>query len=272
LGRTKEIAMTAFDHQTGSAIHVDGADIYFEVAGNEHGPPLLLLHGGLGTIEDFNPLLPYELSEEYRLVGVDSRGHGKSTLGSAPLTYERLERDVIVVLRHLGIEATAILGFSDGGVIGYRLMASGAINVSKLATIGAGHELRADDPVRPVLSRVTAESWLNRFPGTDELYRRLNPEPDFGRLVTAVVQMWLDTSPKGYPGDAIDRLTGALLVIRGDEDHLFSRRSAADLADRVKGAALAVIPFAGHAAHVDRPRMVAESLTEFLKRPVPAAH
>lgn len=263
--------MMMFEHRTGSSVHVDGAEIYFEVAGNAQGPPLLLLHGGLGTIEDFNPLLPNGLAETYRLVGVDSRGHGKSTLGSTPLTYERLERDAIVVLRHLGIETTAILGFSDGGVVGYRLMISGAIAVPKLATIGAGHELRADDPVRPILSNVTAESWLNKFPGTDELYRRVNPEPNFDRLVAAVVPMWLDTGPTGYPGDAVDRIEGELLVIRGDEDHLFSRCSAVDLADRVNGAALANIPFAGHAAHADRPRVVAASVIEFLKRPAPAA-
>jgi pimeloyl-ACP methyl ester carboxylesterase len=248
---------------------VDGADIYFEEAGNAHGAPLLLLHGGLGTIEDFNPLLRFGLAEEYRLIGVDSRGHGRSTLGSTQLTYERLELDVIAVLRHLGIGTTAILGFSDGGVIGYRLMVSGVVDVPRMATIGAGHELRDDDPVRPILMNVTAERWLGRFPGTDELYRRVNPEPDFDRLVAAVVRMWLDMSATGYPGDAIDRLAGALLVLRGDDDHLFSRRAAADLADRVNGAALANIPFVGHAAHVERPRVVAEIVTEFLKRPVP---
>ena len=124
--------------------------------------------------------------------------------------------------------------------------------------------------MRPILMNVTAERWLNRFPGTDELYRRMNPEPDFDRLVAAVVRMWLDTSPTGYPGDAIDRLAGALLVLRGDDDHLFSRRAAADLADRVNGAALASIPFVGHAAHAERPRMVSEIVTEFLKRPVRA--
>lgn len=258
--------MPGFAHETGSSFHVDGADIYIEEAGNANGPPLLMLHGGLGTIEDFNPLLPFGLIETYRLIGIDSRGHGKSTLGSAPLTYQRLEQDAIAVLRHLGIEKTAVLGFSDGGVVGYRLMLSGAVDVPKLAAIGAAHELRDDDPVRPILMNVTAERWLRRFPGSDELYRRVNPEPDFDRLVTAAVQMWLDTSPTGYPGDAIDRIKGSLLVLRGDEDHLFSRIAAVNLADRVDDAVLANIPFAGHAAHAERPRMVAEIVGEFLER------
>lgn len=256
----------AFNHQAGSSLHVDGADIYFEEAGNPSGPPLLLLHGGLGTIEDFNALLEFGLAEKYRLIGIDSRGHGKSTLGTAPLTYERLEHDAIAVLHHVGIEKTAVLGFSDGGIVGYRLMLSEAVEVSKSVAIGAAHELRDDDPVRPILANVTAEGWLRRFPGSDQLYRRVNPEPDFDRLVAAIVQMWLDTSRTGYPGASIDRISGALLVLRGDADHLFSRRAAVDVADRVKGAVLANVPFAGHEAHVERPRIVAEIVTEFLER------
>lgn len=62
--------------------------------------------------------------------------------------------------------------------------------------------------VAPLLANATVESWPNKFPGTDESYRRVNPEPDFGRLVAAAVRMWLDTSPMGYPGDAVDRLAG----------------------------------------------------------------
>lgn len=259
--------MQSFQHRSDTSLHVDGAEIYFELSGNTHGPPLVLLHGGLGSIEDFNPLLLNGLADTHRLVGIDSRGHGRSTLGNEPLTYARLERDVIAVPRHLGIGTTDVLGFSDGGVVGYRLMASGAIHVPRLATIGAGHDLPLDDPVRPVLARVTPRSWLGRFPGADMRYQQINPTPDFDRLVSAVVEMWIDTSPQGHPGDAIDQLRGALLVLRGDEDHLFTRRAAVDLANRLNDAVLANIPFAGHAAHIDQPRIVAEIVMGFLKPP-----
>lgn len=258
--------MPTIANGTGATLAVEGAEIYFEVGGDPTGPPLLLLHGGMGTIEDFAPLLQSELAEAYHLIAVESRGHGRSTLGAESLTYERLERDVVAVLRHLGIDRTALLGFSVGGVVGYRLMASGTISIPKLITIGARHELRPDDPARPILANVTAQSWLERFPGADASYRRINPQPDFEKLVDSVVEMWLDTGPTGYPGSAVEQLDGALLVMRGDGDHLFSRRAAVELVDQVQGATLANIPFGGHAVHAERPRVVTEFILEFLSR------
>lgn len=69
-----------FDHESGESLDTDGAKIYFEICGNPEGPPLLMLHGGFGTIEDFNIFLP-GLGNDFKIIGIDSRGHGRSTLG-----------------------------------------------------------------------------------------------------------------------------------------------------------------------------------------------
>jgi pimeloyl-ACP methyl ester carboxylesterase len=255
-----------FNHKAGRSVEIDGAAIYYEVTGSDDAaPPLLLLHGGMGSVEDFNVLLP-ALSAHFRVIGIDSRGHGRSTLGDCELTYQRLEGDVIGVLRHLDIGQTAILGFSDGGIVGYRLMASEAVAVTKLATIGAPCELKADDPVRAIYTKVTGESWRIKFPASYESYQRLNPEPDFGRLVTSSVHMWLDSTPSGYPAEVVDRLKGEVLILRGDDDHLFTRQAAVDLANQIKRSVFANIPFAGHAAHEDQPDIVLHSVVEFLRR------
>ncbi len=254
-----------FSHEAGHLIEIDGAAIYYEVIGSEAAPPLLLLHGGAGTIEDFNPLLP-SLTSQYHVIGIDSRGHGRSTLGSSGLTYQRLEQDVVEILRHLRIKKTAILGFSDGGIVGYRLMASKAVAVPKLITIGASYELKADDPVRNIYAKITGESWRTKFPASYALYQRLNPEPDFDRFMAVIVDMWLDTTPSGYPAGKIDDIKGDVLIIRGDEDHLFPRQDAVDLVNRIKSSALENIAFAGHAAHEDRPDVVVNSIEIFLKR------
>lgn len=254
----------SFNHQSGSTLSIQGAEIYFEIVGNQDAPPLLLLHGGVGSIEDFTPLLP-GLADSFRVIAIDSRGHGRSTLGDGPLTYQRLAEDAIQVLRHLQLSRTAVLGFSDGGIVGYRLMASGEITVSKLATIGAAYELRADDPVREIYARVTGESWRKKFPDTYDLYQQLNPEPDFARLITASVKMWLDDTATGYPGDTVDRLSGDVLIMRGDEDQFFPRQAAVDLANRVRGSVLANIAFASHVAYEDQKEIVLLTLREFLK-------
>ncbi len=252
------------DHRVGHILDVDGADLYYEVSGPEEFPALLMLHGGLGSMEDLRVFEP-TLAAHFRLILIDSRGHGRSTLGREGLTYQRLEADALRVLQHLNIRRTAVLGFSDGGIVAYRLMASRAITITRLVTVGAPCELEDDDPVRGIYARVTGKSWREKFPDSYEAYQRLNPTPDFDRLVSSCVGMWLDSGESGYPGRQVDHMEGDVLILRGDGDHLFTRRQAVDLADRVSGSVFGNIPFAGHAAHEDQPAMCVRIVGEFLR-------
>ena len=115
----RESSVSAFDHQRGRPIEVSGARIYTETLGAGDAPVLVLLHGGFGNIEDFNRLLP--ALEGWRVVGIDSRGHGKSTLGQAGWSYQRAQEDVEQVLAALGVTRCTVLGFSDGGIVALRM-------------------------------------------------------------------------------------------------------------------------------------------------------
>lgn len=90
--------MATFNHQDGHHVETDGARIYYEEQGDRHGPALVFLHGGFGDIETFNAITP-QLGKRWRLIGIDSRGQGKSTLGGAALSYKRLQQDVEAVIR-----------------------------------------------------------------------------------------------------------------------------------------------------------------------------
>jgi pimeloyl-ACP methyl ester carboxylesterase len=257
---------TAFNHRCGFVLDVKGAQIYYELAGRKEGPALLMLHGGLGHIEDLNSILP-AVAHEYRVIGIDSRGHGRSTLGQAPLTYELLQADVEQVLGHLGVGTVTIIGFSDGGVLGYRLAARsglGSVSVAKLVTIGATWRLEEGDPVAPILAGVTADWWKNKFPESYSTYQCLNPEPDFDRFARSVVGMWLDTSSLGYPAMAVKSILCPTLVVRGQQDHLFSLEEAVELVGLVTASRLLNILSAGHAAFDDKKELFCGALTEFL--------
>jgi pimeloyl-ACP methyl ester carboxylesterase len=255
--------MLRFDHRSGQTVAHDGAKIYVEVHGDAKDPTLILLHGGLGTIEDLNPILS-RLDGKFRVVGIDSRGHGRSTLGTGRLSYARLAADVERVIAHLGLDRFAILGFSDGGIVGYRLAAAWAID--RLITIGAPWMLGDDDPTRVVFAGVTAEGWKRKFPETVKRYEALNPSPDFASLVPAAVNMWLDDGPTGYPGASVKRIGCEVLMVRGDDDPLVALNDLVALKSRVKGAHLCVVPFAGHEAHVDQPQAVMVAVNRFLNR------
>ncbi|MDC9589946.1 alpha/beta hydrolase [Xenorhabdus sp. XENO-10] len=111
--------MYGFNHQDGRYLEMDGAHIYYEIQGNANGYPLIFLHGGLSHIETFNHLLS-DLGNTYQLIGIDSRGQGKSTLGQKILSYKCLQQDVEAIVRHLRLGKCSIIGHSDGGIVALR--------------------------------------------------------------------------------------------------------------------------------------------------------
>ena len=257
--------MKNFDHRSGKHLEINGAKIYFEVTGNESSSALLFLHGGFGNIEDFNSILSNLNNDAFRVIGIDSRGQGKSTLGSGELTYERIQKDIEHVLEHLNIDSFNIIGFSDGGLVAYRLASLSSLNVEKLVTIGAHWHLKNTEPVRELYQKVTGESWRKKFPATYEAYQKLNPEPDFDLLAQSSVKMWLDSAPSGYPNEAVRNISCPLLIVRGDDDHLCSREDVFELSRLVRNSRLLNIPFAGHIAFEDQREIFMLSLNEFLK-------
>ena len=266
---TASATRAAFDHASGQTLAVGDAQIYCEEAGTPGAPPLLCLHGGLGDMRDLNPLLP-ALAGRFRLIGIDFRGHGRSTLGSQPLSYALYQADVLAVLQHLGIAAARVLGFSDGGITALRLAAeSSFFKVQQLATIGAQWRLLADDPSLPLLQGLTAADWAGMFPEALPYYTKHNPAPDFDRLLAQVKAMWANSQAGNYPGEAVRAITAPTLLIRGDRDELCSLHELAELQQRISGNTLLNLPFANHAVHARWPDAVAAFLNTFFERALP---
>lgn len=89
-------------------------NLYYEEKGNKE--PLILLHGNGGDCSYFKNQIDY-FSDRYRVIAVDTRGHGKSPRGTAPFTMEQFARDLYELTERLGISSAVILGFSDGANI-----------------------------------------------------------------------------------------------------------------------------------------------------------
>ncbi len=255
--------MRVFDHLSGHYLTVDGAEIYYEETGEPDGPALLLLHGGFGNLEDFNGILP-ELAATHRVIGIDSRGHGKSTRGDLPLTYERIQHDVERVLEHLAVETVRIIGFSDGGIVAYRLAARDTFPVEKLVTIGADWHIKDVEGNRMLFHGLTGGMMKKLLPRAYDAYQQWNPEPDFDRLTRNLVALWLDGSAAGYPNESVKNITCPLLIVRGERDHLCSEKGAEELAALVPNARLLNIPSAGHTAFDDQKDVFLANVNSFL--------
>jgi pimeloyl-ACP methyl ester carboxylesterase len=256
--------MSGFQHKTGQYITIENAKIYYEETGNKEGEVVVLLHGGFSNIEDLNSITP-ALADKYRIIGIDSRGQGKSTLGHPTLNYQLMQEDTEAVLKELDIDEVTVIGFSDGGIIGYRMAISSNVRIKKLITIGAPWCVDDVRATQEIFDRKTPESWKNEFPETYETYMRLNPEPDFDKANKAILGLWQDESDINYPNEKVKEINCPVLLVRGDQDQLFSRKSIVQLADLVKNSHLLNIPNAGHAAHEDQKEIFLIALKQFLE-------
>jgi pimeloyl-ACP methyl ester carboxylesterase len=102
----------------GSYAEVGGQRLYYEISGQ--GPSLLLLHGGLSSSAGFEQIVP-ALAQHFRVLAVDRVGHGRSTDNGKPFVYSTMADEMKALLDHLGIFSTSVLGWSDGGVVGYQM-------------------------------------------------------------------------------------------------------------------------------------------------------
>ena len=108
--------------------------LYWEERGN--GTPLVLLHGN-GEDGTYFARQMEEFSRDFRVLAVDTRGHGRSPRGTAPFTLDQFAEDLKDFLDGRGIARAAILGFSDGGNIALLFALRYPSCVEKLIVNGA---------------------------------------------------------------------------------------------------------------------------------------
>ena len=96
---------------------VNGIELGYRVVGS--GQPLILLHGGFGTVEMFGPNVDL-LAAGRQVIGVDLQSHGRTPAVGRPMQFETMADDIAALVRHLGLEKAAIMGFSLGGGVALR--------------------------------------------------------------------------------------------------------------------------------------------------------
>src|SRR5206468_7345076 len=112
---------------------VNGLSMYYEVHGE--GPPLLLLHGGTGSIP--TQWIPF-FSSQFRVVAMEQMGHGRTAdLVDRPFHYHDMAEDTVELMRQLRVESAVVVGYSDGGIIGLDMAIHHPDRVTKLAVTGA---------------------------------------------------------------------------------------------------------------------------------------
>lgn len=115
-------------------VPVNGGKVYYATYGS--GAPLVLLHGGLMTIEAFGPVLS-GFAEAREVIAVEAQGHGRTGPLDRPMSFDNMAADVAEVIKSLGPSKVDVVGYSMGGTIGLRLALAHPELVNKLVIASA---------------------------------------------------------------------------------------------------------------------------------------
>jgi pimeloyl-ACP methyl ester carboxylesterase len=234
--------------------NVNGTTIAYSEQGS--GPPMILLHGGLGSGATWQPVAT-RLADRFRVITPDSRGHGRSRNPGGALSYSLLADDVAGLITELELDHPVVAGWSDGGQIALELAVRHPQAAAALVIGGAFHDF-AGSGLRDIHRKLLAE--LQAPPAQaahdDEEVEELKAlHDDWPALLEQTAGMWLDYP--GLPDAAIRDIVTPVLVLAGDRDQLVRLELSISLFDLLPDAELAVIAHAGHSDPLGEARAAA---------------
>ena len=266
---------TGTEPRTGYA-PVNGLQMYYEVHGSGD-TPLLLLHGGLFTIDlQFGAVLP-ALAKTRQVIAADFQGHGRTGDIDRPLTSAHLASDVAGLLQHLEVPQVDVFGFSVGGAAALHLAIKqpGLFRKAILSSVSFH-----PDGLRPENADAVGTLTVDMIAGTpmEQEYRAKSPNPD---QLQALLDK-LGTFDQGFAGwsDAdIQGIAAPTLITVGDCDMVtldhavrFLRLRGGDVNGDFSGvpaSQLAVLPGTTHFFGLSRTGMVLDSVLTFLGNVAP---
>lgn len=260
-----------------SLVDVNGTELFVQIDGPATAPWIICSNSLGATHRMWVPQMAL-LSQHFRVLRYDTRGHGKSAAPKAPYKLADLVDDVIGLMDRHGIETADFLGLSLGGMTGLGLALHHAERIGRLICCDA----RADAPPPFAkmwderIAAVDAGDVSALWPGT--LERWLTPAFQAGdpEMVDRLKADFDATSAEGYKGCAaaisgldylrhLGRIDLSVLFVVGDQDSGASPETMHAMANATPGAKLEVIPDAAHIANIDNAKAFNKAVADFLR-------
>jgi pimeloyl-ACP methyl ester carboxylesterase len=215
---------------------INGIRIWFATFGK--GEPVILLHGGLANANYWGNQVS-ALSAQYRVVVMDSRGHGRSTRNDQPYGYDLMASDVIGLMDFLHIQKAAIVGWSDGAIIGLDIALHHPERLAKLFAFAANSDPSgvADIAQSPVFNAFIARA--------EKEYEQLSSTPaEYKSFLAQIEKMW-ETHPN-WTAEYLKKIAVPTWIVDADHDEAIKRENTEFMAANIPGAGLLLQPEVSH--------------------------
>ncbi|TPK82659.1 alpha/beta fold hydrolase [Mesorhizobium sp. B2-4-12] len=234
---------------------VNGIQMYYAVFGT--GDPVLLIHGGLGHADVWANQVA-TLSKTHKVIVADSRGHGRSTRTDEPYGYDLMASDYLALLDYLKIDKTALVGWSDGGIIGIDIALHHPERLTRLFAQAANVTTDGVDP--GVMTNKTFAAYIDRS-GRD--YKKLSKTPaQYDAFVAQISHMW--ESQPAWTKEQLGKITTPTAIVAGDHDEAIKREHTEYMASAIPGAKLIILPNASHFAMLQAPDQYSQAVLDFI--------
>jgi 3-oxoadipate enol-lactonase/4-carboxymuconolactone decarboxylase len=259
-------------------VRANGIDIHVQLSGPAEAPALLLLHS-LGTSLHVWDAQATSLSNSFRVIRPDMRGHGLTTLVAGPGDIAQYARDALAVLDALGVQSAHVAGLSVGGQIAQSIASQAPARVRSLILCDTAMVIPP------------AELWHARAALVREQGMSAVEAPVLARWVSSdflatpagqgLRAMLLRTAPEGYAAAAeaiaacdlsasTARLDVPALVLVGELDQATPLAAAEAMHASLRGSKLVVLKGAAHIPTVEFPDTVTGAIRAFLQSGVEA--
>ncbi len=233
---------------------IGGIRIWYAVFG--HGEPVILLHGGLANANYWG-LQVRALEPRYEVIVMDSRGHGRSSRDAAPFGYDLMASDVIGLMDYLHLRRVAIVGWSDGAIVGLDLAIHHPERLTRLFAFAANSDPSGVKDVNqsPVFTAFIARA--------SREYRELSPTPtQYEAFLAQIEKMW--ASQPHFSAAQLRGIATPTWIVDADHDEAIKRENTDYMAAAIPGAGELILPEVSHFAFIQDPAMFNAALLHFL--------
>lgn len=239
---------------------VNGVRIWYGVFGT--GRPVILLEGGEDPSDDWSLLVPVLVRHGYRAIVIDTRCQGRSTCSQQALDYHVFAEDVIGAMNHLRTHRAAIVGFSDGAIVGLDLAMNHPDRITRVFAYGANSSPAAEifasprDPIAATHSK-TSDRWCEAH------YHAESPTPDAWPQLDARIQRMWRTEPNYTPA-GLRAIHVPVWIADGDREAYIKRADTDMMARTIPGASELIFPGADHYAMWENSTLFNQAVLSFL--------
>ena len=242
-------------------LRIRNSRVYYETSGA--GEPLLLLHGGFGTVEDFASQTS-ALAKHFRVVAFERPGHGRTADTAEPFSFDTMSGYTVDFIEALKLGATNLIGWSDGAIIALLVAISRPDLVKSLVCVSGLFDTNAQSPEDLNWIRsLTPESFRKAASPLVKRYDQVSPDgpTHFPVVVEKTKRLWLN-EPNITTKD-LARISASTMVMAGDRDSIPIEHTL-ELFRSIKGAQLCIIPCTTHFLISQKPDMVNKAILDFL--------